>query len=191
MWGPIGEGLGRRCPIGTRQGVGSGAGRSAFERVGRGQVSVRSGARRGTADTRAADRGPGPLPCCPLKMEFLLGNPFSTPVGQCLGKAARRVGNLGGRRRWTGLVRTAGLCRAPVPPHLTGVPGILAVAPLPTGCLRLLTAPVPPCQAAPRGPTGTRRCSARPSGSGPSPSWLIEVVLAAGRLTSSPTGRCQ
>lgn len=28
----------------------------------------------------------------PAEMEFLLGNPFSTPVGQCLGKAARGAG---------------------------------------------------------------------------------------------------
>ena len=27
-----------------------------------------------------------------IEMEFLLGNPFSTPVGQCLGKAARGAG---------------------------------------------------------------------------------------------------
>lgn len=45
-----------------------------------------------TAETPAADRVSGPLPRCPPKMEFLLGNPFSTPVGQCLGKAARRAG---------------------------------------------------------------------------------------------------
>lgn len=45
-------------------------------------------------------------------MEFLLGNPFSTPVGQCLGKAARRtgarVGGGGGDR---------GLCGSLVPPR--------------------------------------------------------------------------
>lgn len=61
-------------------------------------MSVRSGALRRTAETPVADRAPGPLSCRQPKMEFLLGNPFSTPVGQCLGKAARRTG-LGGRRR--------------------------------------------------------------------------------------------
>lgn len=69
-----------------------GAGRLAFLRVGRGRVSVGSRAPPGTAETPAADRVSRPLPCCPPKMEFLLGNPFSTPVGQCLGKAARRAG---------------------------------------------------------------------------------------------------
>uniref|UniRef100_A0A8C9QQA1 Target of myb1 like 2 membrane trafficking protein n=1 Tax=Spermophilus dauricus TaxID=99837 RepID=A0A8C9QQA1_SPEDA len=41
-------------------------------------------------------------------MEFLLGNPFSTPVGQCLGKAALAADGLGGR--------LTGLDRGPLSP---------------------------------------------------------------------------
>uniref|UniRef100_A0A8C6G378 Target of myb1 like 2 membrane trafficking protein n=2 Tax=Moschus TaxID=68410 RepID=A0A8C6G378_MOSMO len=40
---------------------------------------------RGRGDPAADERWP--LPSRPPKMEFLLGNPFSTPVGQCLEKA--------------------------------------------------------------------------------------------------------
>lgn len=58
-------------------------------------------------------------------MEFLLGNPFSTPVGQCLGKAALAADVLGGR-----LTR---LDHGPLPLlwHLTGGPSILVVESLP------------------------------------------------------------
>lgn len=52
---------------------------------------VRPRAPRRAAAIPAAERVPRLLPCCLSKMEFLLGNPFSTPVGQCLGKAARRM----------------------------------------------------------------------------------------------------
>lgn len=53
---------------------------------------------RGRGD-RAADAR-GPLPSRPPKMEFLLGNPFSTPVGQCLGKALTAASrDLGGAPR--------------------------------------------------------------------------------------------
>lgn len=78
-------------------------------------MSVRSGALRRTAETPVADRAPGPLSCRQPKMEFLLGNPFSTPVGQCLGKAARRtgLGGDGGGRRGRG---DRGPLRVTVPP---------------------------------------------------------------------------
>lgn len=99
-------------------------------------------------------------------MEFLLGNPFSTPVGQCLGKAARRtgvrVGGGGGDR---------GLCGSLVPPR--GRAGHPCHRALRTRRLGLLTKPAPFCQAAPGGPPWTWRSSARPYPSGPSPSWYL------------------
>uniref|UniRef100_A0A8C0Q1F3 Target of myb1 like 2 membrane trafficking protein n=1 Tax=Canis lupus familiaris TaxID=9615 RepID=A0A8C0Q1F3_CANLF len=73
--------------MGTRQGVGSGAGRSAFGGWGGGKCQSGRERDRGQRGPGRLTGGPGPLPCCPLKMEFLLGNPFSTPVGQCLEKA--------------------------------------------------------------------------------------------------------
>lgn len=53
---------------------------------------------RGRGDSAADERGL--LPSRPPKMEFLLGNPFSTPVGQCLGKAPTAASRgLGGAPR--------------------------------------------------------------------------------------------
>lgn len=49
--------------------------------------------------------------CCHPKMEFLLGNPFSTPVGQSLGKAAaglRRALRAGAANGGAGGLRLAG-----------------------------------------------------------------------------------
>lgn len=146
-------------------------------------MSVRSGALRGTAETLAADRAPGPLSCRLPKMEFLLGNPFSTPVGQCLGKAARRTGPGGRRRRLTrpwGPRASAGhWC------HRTGGPGIRVVGPS-HGLAGPAHDAAPFGQAAPGGPTWAQRCSAGPSPSGPGASPHLRSGARGGRLREMP-----
>lgn len=52
-------------------------------------MSVRAERGAGSGDPRHTGIRAGTRPA---EMEFLLGNPFSTPVGQCLGKAARGAG---------------------------------------------------------------------------------------------------
>lgn len=96
-------------------------------------------------------------------MEFLLGNPFSTPVGQCLGKAARRtgarVGGGGGDR---------GLCGSLVPPRgRAGHPCHRASEDPLAGPAHQASAILP---GGAGGPPWTWRSSARPYPSGPSPS---------------------
>lgn len=57
---------------------------------GWGGGKCQSGPERGRGRGDPAADARGPLSSRPPKMEFLLGNPFSTPVGQCLGKAPHR-----------------------------------------------------------------------------------------------------
>lgn len=67
---------------------------------GLGPGKCQSGRERGSGRGDPAADARRPLPSRPPKMEFLLGNPFSTPVGQCLGKAPTAASRgLGGAPR--------------------------------------------------------------------------------------------